>query len=167
MLTAIGSVRLAFTPQINGRKPLQCSMVILWRILNVRALSLIILQAIAAENGRYPAFFNDKLNKPMALLRGNFYPKRPFDSGDEDFGIAEHTDYGCLTFLVTDGQQGLEVQLPDGRWQAVQVPSGEFIINFGEMLEFWTGGEVKSNFAPGARRFAGAVIYPAIFQSQP
>ena len=109
-----------------------------------RALSLIILQAIAAGNGRYPAFFNDKLNKPMALLRGNFYPKRPFDSGDEDFGIAEHTDYGCLTFLVTDGQQGLEVQLPDGRWQAVQVPSGEFIINFGEMLEFWTGGEVKA-----------------------
>ena len=109
-----------------------------------RALSLIILQAIAAGNGRDPAFFNNKFNKPMALLRGNFYPKRPFDSGDEDFGIAEHTDYGCLTFLVTDGQQGLEVQLPDGRWQAVQVPSGEFIINFGEMLEFWTGGEVKA-----------------------
>ena len=109
-----------------------------------RAISLIILQAIAAGNGRDPAFFNDKFNKPMALLRGNFYPKRPLDSGDKDFGIAEHTDYGCLTFLATDGQQGLEVQLPDGKWQAVQVPPGEFIINFGEMLEFWTGGEVKA-----------------------
>ena len=109
-----------------------------------RAISLIILQAIAAGNGRDPAFFNDKFNKPMALLRGNFYPKRPLDSGDKDFGIAEHTDYGCLTLLATDGQQGLEVQLPDGKWQAVQVPPGEFIINFGEMLEFWTGGEVKA-----------------------
>lgn len=104
-----------------------------------RAISLIILQAIAAGNGRDPAFFNDKFNKPMALLRGNFYPKRPLDSGDKDFGIAEHTDYGCLTFLATDGQQGLEVHLPDGGWQAVQVPPGEFIINFVEMLEFWTG----------------------------
>ncbi len=102
----------------------------------VRAISLIILQAIAAENGRNPALFYDKFNKPIALLRGNFYLKRHLDSGDKDFGIAEHTDYGCLTFLATDGQRGLEVQLPDGRWQAVQVALGEFIINFGEMLEF-------------------------------
>jgi hypothetical protein len=33
------------------------------------------LQAIAAGHGRDPAFFNDKFNKPMALLRGNFIPK--------------------------------------------------------------------------------------------
>ena len=36
------------------------------------------------------------------------------------------------------------MQLPGGKWQAVQVPPGEFIINFGEMLEFWSGGEVKA-----------------------
>ena len=80
----------------------------------------------------------------MALLRGNFYPKRPHDSGDKDFGVAEHTDYGCLIFLATNGQQSLEVKLSDDGWQTVQVPSDEFIINFGEMLEFWTEEEVKA-----------------------
>ena len=133
-----------YAPNQWPKNPAMFDVDIMAYFERARAISLIILQAIAAGNGRDPAFFNDKFNKPMALLRGNFYTKRPFDSGDKDFGIAEHTDYGCLTFLATDGQQGLEVHLPDGGWQAVQVPPGEFIINFGEMLEFWTGGEVKA-----------------------
>ena len=68
--------------------------------------------------------------------------------------------------FATDGRQGLEVHLPDGGWQAVQVTPGEFIINFGEMLEFWTGGDVKA-ILHRVRRSAGAVICSAIFQSQP
>ncbi|MDA8577444.1 isopenicillin N synthase family oxygenase [Rhodobacteraceae bacterium] len=133
-----------YAPNQWPKNPAMFDVDIMAYFERARAISLIILQAIAAGNGRDPAFFNDKFNKPMALIRGNCYPKRPLDSGDKDFGIAEHTDYGCLTFLATDGQQGLEVHLPDGGWQAVQVPPGEFIINFGEMLEFWTGGEVKA-----------------------
>lgn len=39
------------------------------------AISLIILQAIAAENWRNPVFFT-LFNKPVALLRRNFYPKK-------------------------------------------------------------------------------------------
>ena len=30
----------------------------------------------------------------------------------------------------------------DGSWQSICVPPGEFIINFGEMLESWTDGKV-------------------------
>lgn len=109
-----------------------------------RAISLELLQGISAAIGADPTFFADKFAKPMALLRGNFYPERPEWAGDKDFGIAAHTDYGCLTLLATDGQPGLEVQLRDGTWVPVQAEPGTFIINFGEMLEMWTDGQIRA-----------------------
>lgn len=102
-----------------------------------------ILRGIAMSVGADADFFEDKFDCPMALLRGNYYPPRPDWAGDKDFGIGAHTDYGCLTLLATDGQPGLEVQpRGSGDWLPVQAPLGEFIINFGEMLEMWTSGRV-------------------------
>ena len=80
----------------------------------------------------------------MALLRGNYYPPRPADAGEKDFGIAAHTDYGCITLLATDGVAGLEVELADGTWIPVETQPDSFVINFGEMLEIWTEGRIKA-----------------------
>jgi len=104
--------------------------------------ALKLLSAIARSIGAPPDVFDAQFSRPMALLRGNYYPARPEWAGDKDFGIAAHTDYGCLTFLATDGAPGLEVQGRDGTWISVQPPVGEFVINFGEMLEMWTAGRV-------------------------
>ena len=109
-----------------------------------RQVSLDLLCALAEAVGEDRDFFADKFAKPMALLRGNYYPARPNWAGDKDFGIAAHTDYGCLTLLATDGQPGLEVQLRGGAWQAVSAEPGTFIVNFGEMFEMWTAGRVKA-----------------------
>jgi len=97
-----------------------------------------ILRAIARSIGAQADYFDDKFTRPMALLRGNYYPPRPKNAGARDFGIAAHTDYGCLTLLATDGTPGLEVRKRGGGWLPVQAPVGSFIINFGEMLEMWT-----------------------------
>ncbi len=106
------------------------------------AFSLDLLGAIAGAIGEDRGYFADKFDRPMALLRGNYYPQRPAWAGDRDFGIATHTDYGCLTLLATDGTPGLEVRKRGGGWIAVNAAPGEFIINFGEMLEMWTDGRV-------------------------
>jgi isopenicillin N synthase-like dioxygenase len=103
-----------------------------------------VLRAIADVLGLDTAFFDDKFSKPMALLRGNYYPTRPDWAGDKDFGIAEHTDYGCVTLLGTDGVPGLEAQTISGDWISVNANPGEFIINFGEMLQIWTEGRVRA-----------------------
>lgn len=103
-----------------------------------------VLRAIAVSLGRDAASFDTAFDTPMALLRGNFYPERPDWAGEKDFGIAAHTDYGCLTLLATDGNSGLEVQMPNGKWEGVNAAPGTFVINFGEMLEFWTAGQVKA-----------------------
>lgn len=108
------------------------------------AVSLALLRAIARCLGRDADHFEGAFDTPMALLRGNYYPARPAWAGARDFGIATHTDYGCLTLLATDGSAGLEVRKRGGGWIPLSAPPGEFIINFGEMLEFWTAGEVKA-----------------------
>ncbi len=112
--------------------------------LESTAFALDLLCAIADAVGENGGFFRDKFSRPMALLRGNFYPQRPDWATDKDFGIATHTDYGCLTLLATDGSPGLEVRKRGGGWIPLSAPPGEFVINFGEMLEMWTGGKVKA-----------------------
>ncbi len=111
---------------------------------DARAVALDILRGVAEAIGEERDYFDDKFARPMALLRGNYYPPRPDWAGDKDFGIAAHTDYGCLTLLGSDGVPGLEVLLRDGSWLPVEAKPGEFVINFGEMLEFWTEGRVKA-----------------------
>jgi len=106
------------------------------------AVALDLLGAVAGAIGADSAYFRDKFDRPMALLRGNFYPERPDWAGEKDFGIATHTDYGCLTLLALDGTPGLEVRRRGGGWIPVTVAPGEFVVNFGEMLQMWTGGAI-------------------------
>lgn len=103
-----------------------------------------VLRGLSQALGRPRDAFDRSFDAPMTLLRGNFYPQRPDWAGASDFGIAAHTDYGCLTLLATDGAPGLEVETRSGDWLPLVAPPGEFIINFGEMMEMWTEGTVKA-----------------------
>lgn len=105
-------------------------------------ISLDLLSAIATAIGQPGDYFADKFHKPMALLRGNYYPARPVEATARDFGIAPHTDYGCLTLLATDGSPGLEAMSRRGDWIPITAPPGVFVINFGEMLQMWSGGRI-------------------------
>ncbi len=108
------------------------------------AVARVLLRGLANALGQDDGYFDQHFDRPMALLRGNYYPERPDWAGEKDFGIAAHTDYGCLTLLGTDGVAGLEVLSGDGTWLPVSAKPGTFVINFGEMLEFWTEGQVKA-----------------------
>jgi len=133
-----------YAPNLWPARPSGFQALIEGYFTDARQVALQTLTGIARAIGRDPGHFVDQFARPMALLRGNFYPARPAWAGGRDFGIAAHTDYGCLTLLATDGQAGLEVQLRDGSWQGVQAAPGTFIINFGEMLEIWSGGVIRA-----------------------
>lgn len=139
-----GSDLSVYAPNLWPRQPEGFQQIIEAYYRDARIVAMDLLRGIAEGLGQSRDYFDDKFGHPMALLRGNYYPPRPDWAGDKDFGIAAHTDYGCLTLLGTDGVAGLEVLGTDGTWQAVQAQPGEFIINFGEMLEIWTGGAVKA-----------------------
>ena len=133
-----------YAPNLWPDRPLGFRPVLEAYCRDACAFSLDLLRALAGAIGQDRHYFDDKFDRPMALLRGNFYPARPDWAGEKDFGIAPHTDYGCLTLLATDGAPGLEVLDAAGAWIPVQAPVGDFVINFGEMLEMWTGGQVKA-----------------------
>jgi isopenicillin N synthase-like dioxygenase len=83
-------------------------------------------------------FFDDKLDAPMATLRLLHYPARADNKVPDQPGAGEHTDYGNITILATDGVAGLEVRARDGGWlDAPHIP-GTLICNIGDCLMRWT-----------------------------
>ena len=139
-----GSMLAVHAPNLWPAQPDGFRTVLEAYYAEARALALSLLGEIAASIGEERTWFDAMFDQPMALLRGNFYPERPDWAGEKDFGIGAHTDYGCLTLLATDGVPGLEVQARDGNWIAVEAEPGSFVINFGEMLESWSGGRIKA-----------------------
>lgn len=80
--------------------------------------------------------------RPTPLFRVFRYP--PHHVGEAStWGVGEHTDYGLLTLLVTDGTPGLEVKGPLG-WTDAPANADLVICNLGDMLDRMTGGRYRS-----------------------
>lgn len=61
------------------------------------------------------------------------------------FSCGAHTDYGCVTLLLTDSTpNALHVQLKDGTWLPADPIHGTFVVNIGDMMQRWTNGIWKS-----------------------
>ena len=103
-----------------------------------------VLSFIELSLGFSKNFFSDKFENPMSLLRCNYYPPRMSTLSNKDFGVAPHTDYGCLTILLTDNNPGLEIKNPSNEWELVTPEEGDVIVNFGDMLEFWSNEKIKA-----------------------
>lgn len=153
----------AYAPNIWPDQPAGFARMLQAYYRETTAFALDLLCAIAEAVDADGDYFRDKFSRPMALLRGNFYPERPYWATEKDFGIATHTDYGCLTLLATDGSPGLEVRKRGGGWIPVSAPVGEFVINFGEMIEIWTGGKIKATphrvLGPKAERISVPLFF--------
>ena len=132
-----------YAPNLWPTRPAEFAPVLRAYYAEACGVAMDVLRGLASSLGRPRDAFDGAFDPPMALLRGNYYPARPDWAGARDFGIAPHTDYGCLTLLATDGAAGLEVETPQG-WVPVEAEPGVFVINFGEMMEFWTAGEVRA-----------------------
>ncbi|CUH47130.1 isopenicillin N synthase family dioxygenase [Ruegeria atlantica] len=79
---------------------------------------------------------------PMTNMTLLHYPPQAPD--EEGFGIHPHKDTDALTIIAPDPVGGLEVQTRDGGWITPDCPPGGFIVNIGDMLELWSGGQLKS-----------------------
>jgi isopenicillin N synthase-like dioxygenase len=102
------------------------------------ALGQALHRAFAVDLGLAETFFDDKLDRPMAVLRPLHYPPAPARAETGQLGAGEHTDYGCVTLLATDGVGGLEVRTRAGEWIAAPHVPGAFVCNIGDCLMRWT-----------------------------
>ncbi len=101
-------------------------------------LGLMLHRAFALDLGLPPPFFDDKLDRPMAVLRLLHYPPAPERPETGQMGAGAHTDYGCATLLATDGVGGLQVRTRAGDWLDAPHVEGAFVCNIGDCLMRWT-----------------------------
>jgi isopenicillin N synthase-like dioxygenase len=116
-------------------------------------------RAFALDLGIDEHFFDDKLDKPQATLRFLHYPVHAgADALRGKAGAGEHTDYGNVTLLATDGVAGLQVRRRDGRWIDVPAMPGAFICNVGDCLMRWANDVYQSTphrvLAPQQERYS-------------
>jgi isopenicillin N synthase-like dioxygenase len=90
-----------------------------------------------------PAELRARYRKPVAFMRLFHYPPDS-DVAQNEFGAAEHKDYGFLTILAQDATGGLEVRSPAGELVLAPPNPSNFIINAGDMLAEITAGAIRS-----------------------
>ena len=103
------------------------------------------LMRVALQSiGSAPDALDTAFARPTTWLRLLHYPPTDPLDGDDLFGSAPHTDFGCLTILAQDDVGGLQVRSPSGKWVDAPFRPGAFVVNVGDMLHRWSNGLMLS-----------------------
>ena len=97
------------------------------------------LDAFADGMGVEPAQFRAWHDAPLTNMTLLHYPPQP--PASDAMGIHPHKDTNVITLLHPDPVGGLEVRDVDGTWIEPDAPPDALVVNVGEMLELWSGGE--------------------------
>jgi len=108
------------------------------------ALGRRLLQAFAVSLDLDRDTFVQTFDRPASRGALVWYPPQPPSQGDDQFGVAPHTDYGCLTFVCQDQVGGLQVMAKSGDWVVAHPIPGTFVVNVGDLLARWTNGRFAS-----------------------
>ncbi|MDY0874228.1 isopenicillin N synthase family dioxygenase [Dongia rigui] len=135
----------------------QADMACYYRAMEVLGLNL--LRSIARALGLPEETFTPAFDQGISTLRLLHYPVRPAHSfiGVEadkiwtthqgravDLVAAPHVDSGFITLLRQHGVSGLQALGRDGAWHDVPPRPDSLVVNFGKLLERWTGGRIKA-----------------------
>ena len=128
-------------PDALPQAPVQCDEY----IDHVMGLAQRLMQLLALSLDLPETYFDHTVETPMMTLRMIRYPAHPKEADERTFGAGAHTDWGALTLLLQDEHGGLEVQMPEGNWEAAVPIPGTFVVNLGDMIPRWTNGLYHSN----------------------
>ena len=106
--------------------------------LEIFELGQKILEAFALTLKLPTNFFRERYKSPLVRARLVHYPPQEPTHSAEQFGAAEHTDYGAITILWQDDVGGLQVKNRSGQWIEAVPIANTFVINIGDMLERWS-----------------------------
>ncbi|TGQ73036.1 MAG: isopenicillin N synthase family oxygenase [Mesorhizobium sp.] len=137
-----------------------------------------LMRSIARGLGLPETIFDSYFDNGVSTLRLIRYPLRDANSGVDlsgpEFAVVhkgetrtiigrEHADSGFVTLLAQDGVEGLQAKNLAGDWIDVPPADGTLAVNFGQLLERWTGGRVRATrhrvIAPKTARFSIPFFY--------
>ena len=125
----------------------------------MEAVGEALLSAVARGLGQPENVFRPAFAGGVSTLRLLHYPVRPAESyegvnADEIWAEHEgrrvglvgkaHADSGFVTLLAQHGVSGLQAADAGGRWVDVPPLPGTLTVNFGKLLERWTGGRIQA-----------------------
>jgi isopenicillin N synthase-like dioxygenase len=135
----------------------------------VGACGAALLRVVALSLGLEPGFFAARYAKPLQRTQIIYYPPQDPAGGDDEFGVAPHTDYGCITLLWQDDSGGLQVRNRASRsWIEATPIAGTFVVNVGDLLARWSNDRFASTphrviNRSGRERFSIATFYDPDF----
>lgn len=144
----------------------------------MEALGAAMMRSLARSLSLDEYLFAPAFRDGISTLRLIRYPERPESSfvgadpakvfvehdGERRYVIgAAHVDSGFVTLLAQDGVPGLQAKSREGAWIDVPPAEGTMAVNFGGLLERWTGGRIKATehrvLGPGRERFSIPFFY--------
>ena len=129
----------AYAPNLYPDEPAGTAeaLVAIYRAYERLAADLLRIFAVAL--GQPEDFFAGAIGRHFSILSSHHYPPLETPPAPGQLRTGAHTDYGTLTILaMTEADGGLEVRMPDGRWQPVRPPPGALVVNLGDMMARWT-----------------------------
>lgn len=126
--------------------------------LLMETIGAALLRSIARGLGVAEDHFQPLFENGVSSFRLAYYPRRTPDSfGGQDPKLAEvqhegealhlsgaaHIDSGFVTLLAQDGVPGLQVEV-SGEWIDAPPRDDALVVNFGKLLETWTGGAIRA-----------------------
>lgn len=124
-----------------------------------------LLKAVAVGLGIEPGFFEPKYGKRLQRTQMVYYPPHPPMAETDQFGVAPHTDYGCITLLYQDNSGGLQVrELGSNSWIDATPIEGSLVVNVGDLLARWSNDRFRSTLhrvinKSGHERYSIATFY--------
>ena len=112
-------------------------------------LSELVLDLLAATMPHGPhAFDGFRGPEPACPLRLLHYPPTTTaggSAGERQLGASAHTDFSCVTLLLQDEHEGLEVLDEETEdWVLVPPNPDAYVVNLGDMMSKMTQGRYKS-----------------------
>lgn len=130
-----------------------------------------VLGAVAMSLGKPADFFAPSYRKRLQRTQFIHYPPQPPALEADQFGVAPHTDFGCITLLWQDDNGGLEVyDRRAKRWLDARPIPGTLVINSGDLLARWTNDLYASTphrvvNRSGRDRYSVATFYDPDFKA--
>lgn len=131
----------------------------------VCAVAQMVLGAIAVGLDRPHDFFDPFYKTPLARGQLVYYPESSIsDESEERFGVAPHSDFGILTFLLQDDNSGLQVKHKSGTWIEAPPVANTLVCNIGDLLQRWSNDRLVSTIhrvinRSGNKRYSIPVFY--------
>ncbi|KAH9325189.1 hypothetical protein KI387_005367, partial [Taxus chinensis] len=88
-------------------------------------------------------FYKSDFENCKSYLRISGYSSHGKSIGEE--ALFSHADWGCLTILLEDGKEGLEIRSKEGKWFMIKPISDSLVVNVGDSLKAWSNGEYRSS----------------------